>query len=75
MKILKEHFAAREINFYRNCVTNVVKILLIFQIGVFWLEKNAEMVLYGQTEENLQLPECTAFAALQGHMHRLELVL
>lgn len=37
-------------------------------------EKNAEMV-YGQTEENLQLPECTALAALQVHTHWLQIVL
>lgn len=40
-----------------------------FWIGVFWLEKKVESVIYAKREENLQLPACHGLAAFQGHIH------
>lgn len=39
---------------------------VIFEIGISWPGKKAEMVFYVQTQENLQIPEWTTLAAFQG---------
>lgn len=47
-----------------NWVTIAVKCAVVYEISTFWLEnKKAE------TEENIQLPKCTAAAAFQGHTY------
>lgn len=54
----------RQKNECLNWVTIAVKCEVVYEISTFWLENKKS-----ETEKNIQLPECTAVAAFQGHTY------